>query len=389
MELYVLDDRLRRIEVIDRFESLIWTERWGAFGDFELVIQSTPETRRMFVPDIQVVTNESDRVMVIDTVENKHDSEGRSTLTVTGRSLECILDDRIATEGYSGLSENTNWELTGTPGNIARYVFSKICVEGILSQEDIIPFITEGTTYTETTISEPDQVITASLPIGTVYETVKELCDIYSLGFRLIRNLDQSQLFFEIYTGSDRTAHQSSLAPVIFSPDLDNLNNVTELTSVSGYKNVAYVFSKNGAEVVYASGVDTQNTGFKRRVLYVDANDVDPEIPAGPELSSILLNKGLDALAQHRKLYAFDGEIPQSGSYRYGVDYNLGDVVEQRTEEGVTNIMRVTEQIFVSDGEGDRSYPTLSLDTLITPGSWSSWDYNETWSEATETWETA
>lgn len=387
MEVYVLDNRLRRIEVIDQFESLIWTERWGAFGDFELVIQSTPETRRMLVTDVQLVTNESDRVMTIDTVANEQNAEGRSMLTITGRSLERILDDRIATEGYSGLTENTDWVLTGTPGNIARYVFQKICVEGILSAEDIVPFITEGTNYTEETIGEPDVVITANLPIGTVYETIKELCEIYSLGFRLIRNLDKSQLFFEIYTGSDRTSHQSSLAPVIFSPDLDNLNNIKELSSVSGYKNVAYVFNKNGTQVVYASDADAQNTGFKRRVMYVEASDVD--LPAGPDLTSALINKGLDALAQNRKLYAFDGEIPQSGSYRYRVDYNLGDVVEKRTEEGLTNFMRVTEQIFVSDAEGDRSYPTLTLDTFIMPGTWSSWDYNETWSEATDTWETA
>lgn len=387
MELYILDDLLRRIEVIDRFESLIWTERWGAFGDFELVIYSTPETRRALVADKQLVTTESDRVMIIETVENKNDSEGRSMLTVTGRSLERILEDRICTDGIPTADGKMEWSLVGTPGNIVREVFNKICVEGILSQEDIIPFITTGTTYSFDTISEPDQVITAALPIKSVYDTVKELCEIYSLGFRLVRDLDTSKLYFNVYTGSDRTAQQSTLAPVIFSPNLDNLNDVTEFTSVAAYKNVAYVFSKNGSAVVYANGVDPSKTGFKRRVMYVDAMAIDE--PAGATLQTILLNKGLDELAKNRSLYAFDGEIPQSSSYKYGIHYLLGDIVEMRTEEGVTNNMRVTEQIFVSDAQGDRSYPTLALDTLITPGSWISWDYSQTWSEATDTWATA
>ena len=53
---------------------------------------------------------------------------------------------------------------------------------------------------------------------------------------------------------------------------------------------------------------------------------------------------------------------------------------------GVTNNMRVTEQIFVSDENGTRSYPTLSVDLLITPGSWLAWDANEEWASAVGTW---
>lgn len=385
MEVYILDDLLRRVEVIDRFESLIWTERWSAFGDFELVIHSTPAMNRLLVADKRMAMNDSDRVMTIENVEKKHDSEGRSMLTITGRSLEKTLEDRIATEGLVGLSEEENdWVITGTPGNIARYIFNKICVEGILSPADIIPFMQTGTLYPVNTISEPDQVIVHKVPISTVYAAIKNLCDIYSLGMRLVRNLDTSELYFDIYTGSDRTAMQSYLPPVIFSPDLDNLQDITEVTSVTDYKNVAYVFATNGSEVVYANGIDPTTSGFNRRVLYVDAKDITDE--AGPALQTLLINKGLDALAQSRSLYAFDGEIPQSSSYKYGIHYHLGDIVEMRTEEGVTNNMRVTEQIFVSDAQGERSYPTLALDTLITPGSWVSWDFQEVWEDADGEW---
>jgi hypothetical protein len=37
----------------------------------------------------------------------------------------------------------------------------------------------------------------------------------------------------------------------------------------------------------------------------------------------------------------------------------------------------------VSDQEGERSYPTLSLNLFITPGSWSSWDYGSQWQDET------
>jgi hypothetical protein len=41
--------------------------------------------------------------------------------------------------------------------------------------------------------------------------------------------------------------------------------------------------------------------------------------------------------------------------------------------------MRVTEQIFVGDKEGDRAYPTLAMNQFINTGSWLSWTSNITW----------
>jgi hypothetical protein len=68
-------------------------------------------------------------------------------------------------------------------------------------------------------------------------------------------------------------------------------------------------------------------------------------------------------------------------------DYRLGDLVEMRNGDKATTHRRVTEQIFVSDSQGDRSYPTLTLNQYITPGTWDSWG-NETWDVGgEETWD--
>jgi hypothetical protein len=371
MDVYILDDRLRRIDVIDLYESFIWTERWADLGDFELVLHYTLANRKRLLPGTHLVHNGSKRIMTVETVEIKESDDGKSMLTVKGPSAEQILDDRIATDGVS-----KEWVVTGKPGDIARQVFKTICIDGSLSANDKIPFIIDGTLYPASGISEPATVFSASLPIKTVYETIKELCSVYDLGFRLVRNGDKSELYFEIYTGNDRTTQQSVLTPVVFSPGLDNLANVNELTSMSQAKNVAYVIAQNDSVIVYGVGADENTVGFDRRVLVVDATSMDD--PAGPELTSILTNKGLDELAKTRPLSAFDGEINQYGKYKYGIHYELGDLVEMRNNDGATNHMRVTEQIFVSDSEGERSYPTLTLDSFITPGSWDSWG-NETW----------
>lgn len=382
MEVYVLDDLLRRVSVIDRYESLIWTERWQDKGDFELVLMSNRKNRGLLRTSKRLAMNESDRVMEIEYVEVKVDDEGRKVLTVTGPSLEHILESRVATDGMAGLTDSPDWVITGTPGDAARYIFQKICVEGILDPGDIIPFYHMGSIYPADTLPEPTVVYETSVPISSVLKAIKDLCDPEDLGFRLVRNYDTMELYFNVYAGIDRTSRQTAYRPVIFSPDLANMKNTTEVTSTKEYKNIAYVFGKNGSTIVYGAGTDAGTTGFNRRVIFVDAKDVTE--PAGPALTSILQNKGLDALAKANSLFAFDGEIDQYSPFKYGRDYLLGDLVEMRNDDGATNFMRVTEQIFVSDKEGDRSYPTLAVNRYLMPGTWETAG-PETWAGGNQT----
>lgn len=382
MEVYVLDDMLRRVSVIDRYESLIWTERWQDKGDFEIVLASTRKNRGLLRNSKLLAMNESDRVMEIQYVEAKVDDEGRKLLTITGPSLEHILEDRVATDGMAGLTDTPDWVITDTPGNVARYIFRKICVEGILDPGDVIPFYTMGSLYPADTIAEDTVVYETSVPISSVFKAIKDICDPAELGFRLVRNYDTSQLYFNVYAGIDRTSQQNTYRPVIFSPDLANMKNTTEVSSTKEYKNIAYVFGKNGSTIVYGAGTDSGTTGFNRRVIFVDAKDVTD--PAGAALTSILQNKGLDALAKANSLFAFDGEIDQHSPFKYGRDYLLGDLVEMRNDDGATNHMRVTEQIFVSDKEGDRSYPTLAVNRYLMPGTWETAG-PETWAGGNQT----
>jgi hypothetical protein len=228
-------------------------------------------------------------------------------------------------------------------------------------------------------------IITYEVDPKTVYTAEKDLCDQYLLGFRLVRNFDTSQLYFGIYTGSDRTTHQSVLPAVLFSSELDNLQNTSELTSSAAYKNVAYVLSPVGTEIVYAPEADSSVAGFSRQVLIVQADDItDPDPPTA---SAQMIRRGIDELAKYRKTSAFDGEISQNSQYKYGTDYNLGDLVTLRNASGVMNDMQVTEQIFVSDNQGDRSYPTLTVNQFVTPGSWLALPADKVWNDyTTEHW---
>lgn len=391
--LNVLNSLLQRETLVDQFVSLIWTERYSAFGDFELVTQSTPYFRTLLVDGVRLSLDGAYRVMEIENVEDKTDDEGRKVLSITGRSIEKILLDRIAMTGTVNAEGALKWILTGLPADIVRTIFQKICVEGIVNPGDKIPFITAGNIFPPDTFSEPAETITVELDVGAVYDLIKELCDIYDLGFRLVRGGDDSKLYFNVYTGSDRTSAQSTTPAVVFSVSLDTLTNTSSLTSSTDYKNVAYVTSPSGNAIVYSGETGADVAGFARRVMHVSVDTIPEFVGTAEEIAAqvktYLDYKGAEALAKQRKFNAFDGKIPENGKYKYGVDYILGDMVEMRSEDGVTKNMRVTENIFVSDAEGERSYPTLYDVLNITPGSWFAWDYNQVWAEAIGTWEEA
>lgn len=393
MEVYTLDSLFRRTEVIDRFESCIWTERWADIGEFELLLQSTRGNRQIFKTGTRLAINESKRVMTVETAESTSDSEGRRVLKVKGRSLEAILEDRAAL-GKSGANILPEWVLTGKPEDVARSMVSSICVAGSLHPNDVLPYLTWGQNlFPADTIPESNFQITWHQKPSSLYKAVKEICDIHDFGFRLYRNGDASQLFFNIYRGSDRTLQQNLLTPVVFSQDLQNLMNTTEFSTQEKTKNVAFVTWQHPdtgvvyREIVYAPEFDEDSlTGFDRRVINVagEIPDEDKNLPA--VISPLLIRQGLDELAKHRAFDGFDGEISQFSQYKYDQDYFLGDMVVMQNSDGLRNNMRVTEQIFVSDREGDRAYPTLAFRTFVQPGSWEDFGFRAWEDMTTEYW---
>lgn len=384
MEVYPLDSMYRRIAVIDQFVSLLWVDRFDEFGDFKLVVQSTREMRSLLRVGTRLACTESYSVMVVEKFEDKVASDGQRLLTVEGRSLENIMDDRVAMGSLDDLTTTPKWTITDAPADVARKIFHDICVVGTLDSKDIIPFVIEGTFMPDDTIAEPSDDITVELEPTTVYTAIKEIAQVYGFGFRLLRHFDTSQLYFDIYMGSDRTSGQTLLPAVIFSSGLDNLQNVTELFTIDKAKNVAYVYSPADTAVVYPADVDPDIEGFERRVLVVNASDITSD---NPDVAGALIQRGREELAKARASQAFDGEISQNSQFKAGRDYNLGDIVEMRDDDGANNRMRVTEIIYVEDSEGQRAYPTLSLNLFVNVGSWFAMGTTEWADMTTEEWD--
>ncbi len=384
MDLTTLTPDLTQDRLIEDYFSFVWSERWRQAGDFELVIPRRAPIRRSLGLGTFLTHSDTKRTATIEYVEDSTDEEGREITTFKGRTIEAILLSRVARSALSDLTAAPNWTFTAkTPTNIVREIFTTICIDGAVSAGDKIPGIS-ATINNVGGLAEPSDTIDYTIEPKNVLDAIIELAEAYEFGFQLTRYGYGLNLEFAINTGTDRTYGQSIHEPVIFSQGLENLLSVKQLTSDADYKNVAYVLAKNGSRIVYADGFDSSISGFNRKVLVVDANDI--ELAAGTPLQDALERRGKFELSAYRKLIALDGEISQSSKYQYGSAYFLGDLVNIIGENGITNVMRVTEQILSVEGDEVRSYPTLELSQLVTPGTWLSWDANQEWIDATGTW---
>ena len=138
-ELYVLDKDFTTICLMDAYISLVWTDRYDEYGDFELTVPYVQNNRyrtwgeisgslwsaesskiwqkvyfgdleygadyfAALQPDNYIYMPQSEHMMIIEKVDYQWDATNGMTCVASGRSLESILDRRIIWKhkSYSG-----------------------------------------------------------------------------------------------------------------------------------------------------------------------------------------------------------------------------------------------------------------------------------------------
>lgn len=349
MDLYVLDKNLELIDIIDEYESFIWTDRYSEYGDFELYTSATQQMIDRIKLGYYIRNQLSDHVMIVEEILITADAEDGNHLKVTGRSLESILDRRIV------------WGLKTISGNLQNGVKTLIN-ECIISPSDsnrkIGNFIFEDSTDSAITSLS----IEAQYTGDNLYDVIQNICYEANLGFQITLN-DNKQFVFKLYSGIDRSYNQSTNPYVVFSPKFENLSNSNYIESDTKLKNVTLVGGEGeGAERKYTTV--GSGSGLERRELFTDARDISSDVGDGvtlteEEYTSQLQQRGKEKLAENQKTVSFDGTVEASVMYEYGVDYFNGDIVQIENEYGHEGRARVIETIISEDENGTFMYPTF------------------------------
>lgn len=390
MDLYTLTDTFLAKAVVDEYISAIWTERFTAAGDVQLVIPYTPESLDKLPEGTFLALRGTKEVMQLESVSIEN-----STITAVGKTLPAFLNQRYAWFHNQNTDDTDNPIADFTaddmvPGQFISEIVNLMVIDtlpmaGPWEESDDPDWDVEkihGLSLGEVDMSGTVKKLTAV--VGPLYDSILQIAEKEKVGISLYLEsaspVTGYSLKFRTYQGKDRTSDQDVNELVRLVPDMDSLSDVKEVHSIADFKNVCYVYYKGRLSKHLLDPDDAEPVDMNRRVLITnaEANPVGHKVEnpysnqfgnpysfhyvIGPEdIAAFREQNARDALANHNYIRAIDGQTSPNNDYQYGVHYGLGDIIELEGLTGTISKARITEFIRSEDSQGEKQYPTISV----------------------------
>ena len=359
MNLYILDREFNVVDIIDDYTSLIWRPAYYDIGDFELYLRASSNAVALLqknyylVREKDMVVDESgnttfNNVMIIKNFHLSTDAEAGDFLTYTGRELKFLLHQRII------------WKQTNLNSKV-EYALRRLVNENAITPTDskrIIPALALG--------EEAGLAASIRKQITGAYldECIKEICATYGYGWTVY--IHNKSLMFSVYQGADRSYNQNSIPYVIFSDDFDNiLNSEYELNS-ENYANTALIGGEGEGTARIYTTIGAENEGLDRYEAFTDAKDVSRNKDTEDEITleeylELLQERGAENLASRVITEGFSGEVISDLTFKYGVDFFLGDTVTVMNSYGISKNVMVLSAIESVDETGTKLIPQFNI----------------------------
>lgn len=349
MDIYVLDSSAQTLDMIDTFESNIWTVQYFDTNDFELVVPVTDKNIDLLQKD-RLLCRDKDRdgdtwqnVMIIENIKIVADWEDGNQMTVSGRGLKSIVGRRVI------------WKQTNLTGKVETGI-RQIITENIISPDD------EKRKIDNFILDEPAG-ITDTFDIQAMGEDLDEwvtsTCQTYGIGWDVY--IKDGKFVFKLYKGLDRSYNQKDRLPVVFSDEFDNLLASTYTYERAEFKNAALIGGE-GEGVNQRTTTIGDSSGLKRYEAYIDGSSVSSNgtIITEEQYYKMLRDYAKDELNTTSFTESFEGNVVPNGNYTLNQDYFLGDTVQVINEYGISATPRIIEIIESEDQNGTSIVPTFS-----------------------------
>lgn len=344
MDVYVLDNELDQIGVIDYYKSLIWSKRYYAIGDCEIYVSASVETLDLLRKGYYLMRSDDEMICRIESIELDTDVENGDFLIVTGYDCRKILNQRVI------------WNQTNFNGTVENYIRT------LITDNIINPSVTARKidNFQLGTANGFTDTIDEQVTYDALDEKIKEVCQAHGYGWRVAFEPDTKAFVFNIYKGVDRSYAQTENDYVVFSSEFDNIISSKYVTDSSNIRNVALIAGE-GEGVDRKRYVQGTASGIERYELYVDAKDLSSKTEEGVTINydEALKARGIEKLAEYDVVTVFEGEVEPNYSYKYKDDYNLGDIVQVVNDYGIEASARITEVIESHDENGYSVIPTF------------------------------
>lgn len=317
MELYIFDRAQGLQDIVDNATSIRWRRKYFEPGEVEIHVPASKEYMDLLQEKRIIRRIDRREAAIIEQVEVVGND-----LAITGRMLSAILSNAILSKCYT---------LRMAPERAMK----ALIVEGTRVVPELSAAAVAGL---------PGDAVNLQATYKNLLTVETRLARTSGLGF-LVEFAGPGEMIFDVYAGKDRSVKQADRPRVIFSDEFGNLTAPRYTKTSVDYKNRAYVGGQGeGADRVMVL-VDHVEAGEDAREIFVDAKDIQMEEGmTEAEYKALLQQRGIDKLAECRKVESFEGDGENVENFEYMKDWDLGDIVTvEYTRLGITMDERVTE----------------------------------------------
>lgn len=350
-----LDEDFNAIGIVENFDSVIWTERYGDIGDFEIFGTANSQLLAVATTASYIFNSATSSIMVIEKPKIDFSEEDGSTITISGRAFESFLDRRVCIRNTTILNPadprisqiicNLVTEAFGSSDQ-ARYWDKLVVVNECTS---LLPALQTG--------------VSIQVSLGdNLFDTVTKLCVASGLGFKCKWSVPDRKMHFIVYEGVDRTIQGEGM--VVFSDLYDNLVTASDEVGFAQIKNTELVIG-NATDPVTNVPLnpvivgDPQWTGLNRRETFFQATqDKSVYINANTQramtdseyIAALTLAGATDLNNSAYQSYKnFTGAVIETPRCMYGENFNLGDIVLFRAVSKTDTAARLDGVTFSAD----------------------------------------
>lgn len=363
MEATIMDSNFNIIGIVDDYQSIIWTERYGEAGDFEIYGDTKSSISELAKLGNYVRIPESDRTMIIENIQ-VDESNNSNKILVSGRSLESILTRRIV------WTQTIFNKAAGATGVKVQDILKKLFNDNLINPSNTKRKINNFTFYESTDTAITNLEVESAQFIGdTLYDIVKNFCEVYNIGFKLVQD-DNNNMIFGLYSGIDRSYDQSTNSFVVYSKEFDNIVSSNFKDNISEFKNIILVggeYNANNVRLVETyTTEETEPEGLSRYEMFDDAKDVSIKDDNGHVIPDAtykeqLKTRGSEKIADKDHDWKFDAQIDTVKSYQFKKDYYLGDILQLVGILDISAKLRITTFIRCNDSRGYSAYPQFKI----------------------------
>lgn len=378
MEIYKLSSStLKPTAIVTGLSSYHWEDKFTSAGSVTLETPHIRQAMELIPPETYLGNSVDDTVMYVEKHSVTTDN-GIPKLTISGRAGQAFLEGRFAVKKMSNGSSEESHKLDDyRVYELMRAVLrsSRLTLSGFNYNLDF-PY-----TYLQPETKVGPLIEDFEVPRQSVFKILSDISEAYGVSFRMLRKINSTSdtpvtmSFMPGYIRTNKSNPMFSYA----NGDITNERFVWDVTNRADYVNAftplasrGHGFTKYKGDYVHrAKMVDRPESEPKDMIRYDDIISSDPVEWARTlmnrmnSLQVLYYQRGVASTqatlyfnaAQKTKKYSFD--ISSSAKAKYGVEYNLGDIVTVHSSFSDMVDMRVSSYIRTMDESGYNEYPVL------------------------------